>query len=61
MNGNQIYHGDDFIMHRNIESLRCAPGTHMVLYGSTNLQLETKTIVSAVVFITGNEMMVMAQ
>ena len=33
----------------------------MVLYGSTNLQLETKTIVSAVVFITGNEMMVMAQ
>ena len=48
-------------MHRNIESLRCAPGTHTVLYGSTNLQLETKTIVPAVVFIAGNEMTVIAQ
>ena len=50
-------------MHRNIESLCCAPGTHIVLYRSTSLQLkaETKTMTPAVVFITGNEMMIMAQ
>ena len=37
--GYQTYHGDHFVMHRNIESLFCAPGANTVLqvnYTSTN-------------------------
>ena len=31
IDGNQTYHGDHFVMYRNIESLCCAPGTTIVL------------------------------
>ena len=29
--GNYTYHGDYFVIYKNIESLCCAPGTNIIL------------------------------
>ena len=43
--GNQINCGDYFVMHRNTESLYCAPGTNIVwqvIYTATNKHTQKK-------------------
>ena len=40
--GNQAYHGDHFIMYKNIKLLCCKPKTNITLYVSYNLNKERK-------------------